>query len=211
MHDLRDILIKYLEHSKDNPAIRQILAAYSLYHWVVILMCGTLALIFMGLTIYFFITRSQSEHAVVPKTILGIWSAFNVLLTAGYALIDATAAFDQTQGVRVFAHQASLRENVALERWIISGRSVIPQDVQKMIDWRINYHSLRFGMAVIGLLVALGAAIYLWRRLIKRNNRFVLLLGLALLLAIDYLMVMAFVNLQGIIAPLAAVIDGLRK
>ena len=224
---MRSTLSSLLESGTDtNPALSALLADYTAYHRVLVVVGSVLLLLTSAFALLAWVrvrrTRGTGRRWTFERR---TWLAF-ALLATGLALflglvvaanistvLDPRAGFADALGLLGDPRPGSRTAEVqgAVDAWLRSGSAVVPPEVERAIDARLSWQRPK-AIITTGLLVALVVLTALvFRRLVRRSHtarpsagdRLLLLAGAGSTAVCLVLVLMVLGNTQGSLAPLS--------
>lgn len=226
-HDLRTTLSGLLDSGTDtNPALSALLADYTAYHRVLVVV-GSLFL--AGAAALTVVAWLRFRRARTPgrgwsfERRTWFWFA---LLGAGTALFlavvvaaNVSTVLDPRQGfagaLGLLGHARPGSSNAAVQdavaAWLRSGSDVVPPEVARAIDARLAWQRPKAVITSVLLAVLVVMTALVFRRLVRRSraaglgpgDRVLQLVGIASTAACLLLVLMVLGNTQGSLAPLS--------
>jgi bacteriorhodopsin len=200
-------------HSRANPAFNRLLRDYTDYHWVEVVLGGTMTLALLTLSVFLWrrVRRRPRERIylwlALPATVVALFMALvlaaNISTVAnprpGFAHVIDTLPATSAGSYRAHLHHS-------FDAWMRSGAQRPPARVQQAVDARLSWQRPK---AIICAVLFLGAALLtfgIWRAFDRRtrgHRGMLLAAGIVTSLATLVLMTMAIGNTQATIAPIA--------
>jgi hypothetical protein len=215
--------------TESNPALNVLLADYTKYH-VVLVVVGGLFLLGLILLSVFFWTRFRSA----PRTDVRRWTfekktyfsfgILSVVVAMFLALVVAANVSTVMNPRQGFSGSISMLRtgppgtptddlHQAVDAWLQSGSADTPSVVQDQIDERLAWQRPKAIICSVLLVVFVILSALIWRALIRTSRDgaakgrlkkvSLLLLGVVTVLACLLLMLMVMGNTQGSIAPIS--------
>lgn len=229
-NDLQHTLGKLLQSgSRSNPAMNTLISDYTTYHLVLVVVGGFFVLIFLLLSLFFWIQLKRTPQEVSrtwtfeKKTYVflgAVSTVFGLLITLIVA-VNATTVLNPQPGFSALVDSLGTpKAGTQMDKlyqvfntWLQSGSTHIPSLIQSKIDERLAWQRPKAIVSCV-LLVVFGAlSTCLWRTLLKKSQvreakwglkeRALLVTGAATIAFSLLLVVIVVANMQAAVAPLA--------
>jgi hypothetical protein len=223
---LKDLLRSGTE---SNPALNVLLADYTRYHVVLVLVGGLFLLILVALSVLFWrrfrrAQRTPARRWAFERKTYFAFGLLSVVVAIFLALVVAAnvstvlsprEGFKGSIGMidtsRAGAEDGAL--NQSFNGWLRSGSTDMPSLIQGEIDDRLSWQRPKAVLCTVLLLGFAGLSALIWRTLIRRfrmpearwrlRDGTLLVLGLFTVALCLLLMLMVMGNTQGSLAPIS--------
>jgi hypothetical protein len=215
---------------QSNPAMKTLINDYANYHAVLVAAGGCLVLIFVLLSIFFWIRLKRTPLAVkhtwaFEKKVycsFGLLSLLVGLFLALIVAVNATNVFDPLHGFSLLVGSlATPNTSVVghvLNEWIKSGNGNIPPLIEQKIHERIAWQRPKAMVCGMLLVVFVALSALLWNTLLKKTRASeskwrlkeitCFVAGIASVTLSFLMAVMVVANMQGAIAPITITVLG---
>ncbi|HLW03256.1 MAG TPA: hypothetical protein VKT82_31710 [Ktedonobacterales bacterium] len=235
-NNLQNTLNKMIQSGAwSNPAMATLVNDYILYHVVLVVVGGLLALAFLLLSIFFWVRFKRTPKSArrtwpfEKKTYFafGVLSAGVGLVIALIVVVDLTNVLDPHPGFALLVDSMGTPQAgtpmdhlyQAFNTWIQSGSTTIPSLVQEKIQERMAFHTTKAIVSGVLLVVFVVLGTLIWRTLLKKSRireatwrlteSALLVCGAVAITFSLLLLVIVVANLQGAFAPITlTLLDG---
>lgn len=235
MNELRNTLNELIKSgSQTNSVMNKIINDYARYHTIIVILCGSLVLIFALLSIIFW-TRfkripkiGKSKWKFEKKVYLsfGILSSSFALLLLLIVVANVTNALNPRHGFSLAVVPSVSKGEIQTDelhhefsQWVKTGNTNIPPIIKNQINEVAKFHTTKAIYSGILLVIFVAVSIILWNMLIKKskaeNSKWRLkeiayfIFGICTVAISLLMLVVVVANIQGALAPLTALLVGL--
>jgi cytochrome bd-type quinol oxidase subunit 2 len=227
---LQTTLINLLQsETESNIALNSLLGDYTTYHVVLLIIGGCFTLIFVVLSILFWVRFKRAPKTEIRKwtfeqktyfsfglltTIVGLVMMLIVVANAGTVLnprpglLEVINEFGTSQGG---AHRAELYQS--FNTWLQSGSRDVPALIQSKINDRLAWQRPKAIICSVLLAIFVATSVRIWSALIKKskvretklklNEKALLVSGCFSVASCLLLMLMVLGNTQATFAPMS--------